>query len=82
MSTLRTHGITGETQGEERKGRCAPCALPTAWYYEMLYLVFNYRMTDVQTALGLSQFQRLGEFVAKRGTTSLGDMTHCWPSCS
>jgi dTDP-4-amino-4,6-dideoxygalactose transaminase len=37
-----------------------------AWYYEQLDLGFNYRMTDIQAALGSSQLQRIGEFVARR----------------
>jgi dTDP-4-amino-4,6-dideoxygalactose transaminase len=36
------------------------------WYYQQLELGFNYRMTDLQAALGLSQMQRLDEFVSKR----------------
>ena len=56
---LRTHGITrdinliqGETHG--------------AWYYQQLELGFNYRITDIQAALGASQLQRLDEFVERR----------------
>ena len=37
-----------------------------AWYYEQQCLGFNYRMTEVQAALGLSQLQRLAEWVARR----------------
>jgi dTDP-4-amino-4,6-dideoxygalactose transaminase len=36
------------------------------WYYQQIDLGFNYRMTDIQAALGLSQMQRLDAFVAKR----------------
>ena len=36
------------------------------WYYEQIDLGFNYRMTDIQAALGFSQIQRLDDFVAKR----------------
>ncbi len=36
------------------------------WYYEMLRLGFNYRMTDFQSALGLSQLKKLDRFVARR----------------
>ena len=36
------------------------------WYYEQLVLGYNYRMTDMQAALGLSQFDRLDEYVARR----------------
>jgi dTDP-4-amino-4,6-dideoxygalactose transaminase len=36
------------------------------WYYQQIDLGFNYRMTELQAALGLSQLQRLDEYVAKR----------------
>jgi UDP-4-amino-4,6-dideoxy-N-acetyl-beta-L-altrosamine transaminase len=36
------------------------------WYYEQIDLGYNYRMTDIQAALGLSQLQRLDEFVSRR----------------
>lgn len=58
LRRLRTHGITrdparmvGESQGP--------------WYYQQIELGFNYRMTDIQAALGYSQLQRLEEFVAR-----------------
>lgn len=56
---LRTHGITRNPelmQGESHG----------LWYYQQLELGFNYRMTDIQSALGVSQMQRLDEFVAGR----------------
>jgi len=56
---LRTHGITrnpGLMQGESHG----------LWYYQQLELGFNYRMTDIQAALGASQMQRLDEFVSRR----------------
>ncbi len=56
---LRTHGITrkAELMKEESHG---------PWYYQQLELGFNYRMTDIQAALGASQMQRLDEFVKRR----------------
>jgi UDP-4-amino-4,6-dideoxy-N-acetyl-beta-L-altrosamine transaminase len=39
---------------------------PAPWYYEMHEPGFNYRLTDIQCALGLSQLKRLGEFVETR----------------
>ncbi len=56
---LRSHGITRNPklmQGESHG----------AWYYQQLELGFNYRMTDIQAALGSSQMQRLEEFVSRR----------------
>lgn len=59
MRLLRSHGITREVEDfiNEPHG---------PWYYEQQLLGFNYRMTDIQAALGLSQMTRLDEFLAKR----------------
>lgn len=56
---FRSHGITRDTQQmvHDPDG---------PWYYEQLELGFNFRMTDIQAALGLSQLQRLDDSVAAR----------------
>jgi UDP-4-amino-4,6-dideoxy-N-acetyl-beta-L-altrosamine transaminase len=59
MQLLRSHGITRDAVDMTR----APDGL---WYYQQIALGYNYRMTDLQAALGLSQMQRLDEFVTKR----------------
>lgn len=59
MRMLRSHGITRD-EGLMREVSDGP------WYYQQLELGWNYRMTDIQAALGLSQLSRLEEFVAKR----------------
>lgn len=64
MSRLRSHGITREASLMEGE-------LDGPWHYQMLELGWNYRMTDVLAALGLSQMQRLDQFVAHR--TALAD---------
>ena len=62
---LRTHGMNrnvfiNESMARDEKGNVNP------WYYEMHSLGFNYRITDFQCALGLSQFQKLDAFCERR----------------
>jgi len=59
MMLLRSHGIT-------RDPRKMTHVSDGGWYYEQIDLGFNYRMTELQAALGVSQMGRLDEFVAKR----------------
>lgn len=59
MALLRTHGITRDTKRLREP-------VPGPWYYEQQYLGFNYRMNDIQAALGLSQLRDLEVFLNKR----------------
>jgi UDP-4-amino-4,6-dideoxy-N-acetyl-beta-L-altrosamine transaminase len=59
MADLRSHGITKEVARFERPA-------PGPWSYEQQDLGFNYRLTDLQAALGLSQLERLDTIVAER----------------
>jgi dTDP-4-amino-4,6-dideoxygalactose transaminase len=59
MSLFRSHGIT-------RNESEMTHASEGSWYYQQIDLGYNYRMTEIQAALGLSQMQRLDEFVTKR----------------
>lgn len=59
MRLLRSHGITRDEVDMTH-------AQDGSWYYQQIDLGFNYRMTDLQAALGLSQIQRLDKFVAMR----------------
>jgi UDP-4-amino-4,6-dideoxy-N-acetyl-beta-L-altrosamine transaminase len=59
LRRLRTHGITRDP-GQMTHVPDGP------WYYQQIDLGFNYRMTDIQAALGLSQHRRLAEYLAKR----------------
>lgn len=59
MARLRSHGLTRDPL-EMTHPPDGP------WYYQQLDLGFNYRLTDIQAALGLSQLERLDAFVARR----------------
>ena len=59
MVLLRSHGITRDPAEMTH----APDGL---WYYQQIELGYNYRMTDIQAALGISQMKRLDQLVAKR----------------
>ena len=59
MAMSRSHGITRDPARLRSKS-------DGGWYYEQLALGFNYRMTDIQAALGCSQFQRLDTLVERR----------------
>ena len=58
MLIFRAHGITRDSELlEENHG---------PWYYEQKLLGYNYRLTDIQSALGISQMNRIEEFIKRR----------------
>jgi UDP-4-amino-4,6-dideoxy-N-acetyl-beta-L-altrosamine transaminase len=59
LRSLRSHGVTRDPSKMQEVAH-------GPWYYEQIDLGFNYRMTDMQAALGLSQHRRLEEFVRRR----------------
>jgi len=59
MELLRSHGITRD-QAQMTQESDGP------WYYQQIDLGFNYRMTDIQAALGASQINRLDSYIASR----------------
>jgi perosamine synthetase len=57
LRRFRNHGITAEARQRHESGQ---------WFYEMVMLGFNYRLTDIACALGLSQLEKLGANLARR----------------
>ena len=62
LMMLRSHGITKDSS----KFKIQNTKLTGPWYYEMQMLGYNYRLTDIQAALGISQMKRLDEFKTRR----------------
>jgi len=54
---FRNHGISMDYRQRDKKG---------TWYYEMVDLGYNYRLTDIQCALGLSQLKKLPGWIRRR----------------
>ncbi|MDA9322361.1 UDP-4-amino-4,6-dideoxy-N-acetyl-beta-L-altrosamine transaminase [Gammaproteobacteria bacterium] len=81
MNLLRSHGVT-------RDEKLMTGAVDGPWYYEQIKLGFNYRMNDIQAALGISQMNRLDDFVIARHKivskyrTLLQNLPVTLPSCS
>jgi len=57
MKQFRSHGIATDCREREKQG---------TWFYEMIDLGYNYRLTDLQCALGLSQIKKIHFFLKKR----------------
>jgi perosamine synthetase len=57
MEVFRNHGITSDHHQREKQG---------SWFYEMVELGYNYRLTDFQCALGISQLLKLPKWVSRR----------------
>jgi UDP-4-amino-4,6-dideoxy-N-acetyl-beta-L-altrosamine transaminase len=59
MALLRSHGITRDPDQMTHES-------DGPWYYQQIDLGFNYRMTELQAALGVSQMERLDQYIARR----------------
>ncbi len=64
MRAFRSHGISTDAIMRERKG---------VWYYEMVDLGFNYRLTDIQCALGFSQLTKQYRWLERRREIAMTD---------
>ena len=74
MNLLRSHGTTRDPAQMSQ-------APDGPWYYQQIALGFNYRLTDVQAALGLSQIVRLDDYVTRRHTIAkqYDELMREWP---
>jgi len=78
IARLRSHGITRDASAMKKQP-------DGPWYYEQLELGYNYRMTDIQAALGVNQMRKLDSFVAERHRLAenydklLNDLPVCTP---
>jgi UDP-4-amino-4,6-dideoxy-N-acetyl-beta-L-altrosamine transaminase len=63
---LRSHGINKLDDPFQLPNHAATDGVRNPWYYEMQELGFHYRITDIQCGLALSQFKKLGKFIARR----------------
>lgn len=59
MELLRSHGVTRDPELMTQE-------IDGPWYYQQIQLGYNYRMTELQAALGLSQLERLDDYVTRR----------------
>ena len=59
IKLLRSHGITRDLESSHDKDN-------EAWKYKQIMLGYNYRLTDIQAALGISQLQKLNMFIKRR----------------
>ena len=66
LQVLRNHGIQKDKKYFKNKRLAYTNKKINPWYYEMIDLGFNYRITDIQCALGISQLKKLKKILSKR----------------
>jgi dTDP-4-amino-4,6-dideoxygalactose transaminase len=69
LRLFRSHGITSEPEEFQNTDLAFPADAPeerNPWYYEQIALGYNYRITDIQCALGISQLAKLGRHIESR----------------
>lgn len=83
---LRSHGINKLDDPLQMPEQAETDGIRDPWYYEMQELGFHYRITDMQCGLALSQFKKLGRFIARRRElvnkydVAFADMRYCRPA--
>jgi len=83
---LRSHGVNKLNDPFQMPEQAETDGVQDLWYYEMQELGFHYRITDMQCALALSQFQKLNRFIArrkllvKRYDEAFAGMNNCRPA--
>ncbi len=67
LRTIRSHGMVRDSkQFVQCENSLDSQNKPNPWYYQMHQLGYNYRMSDIQAALGFSQLKKLDQFISKR----------------
>lgn len=85
---LRSHGINKLDDPFQLPEQAQTNGVRNPWYYEMQELGFHYRITDIQSALVLSQFGKLDKFISRRRAlvsrydAAFGKLTNCCPAQS
>jgi perosamine synthetase len=83
---LRSHGINKLDDQFFVPEQADTAGIPNPWYYEMQELGYNYRITDIQCALAISQFRKLDLFLSRRRNlvkaydAAFADCRHCRPA--
>lgn len=71
LMLLRNHGLVREAEAWQDPNQGLDGDAPNPWYYEQHALGFNFRMTELQAALGISQMQKLDMFMDRRRALAL-----------
>jgi dTDP-4-amino-4,6-dideoxygalactose transaminase len=66
LNRLRSHGINKLDDAFTNPILSKTAGVINPWYYEMIELGFNFRLTEIQAVLGISQMKRLDNFIARR----------------